>query len=50
MRYKSCLSQNEHLLILKCDLHLKAYEDSSSQQGSDSGSAPEDDELRFARP
>jgi hypothetical protein len=31
MRYKSCLSQNEHLLILKCALPLEAYEDSSSQ-------------------
>jgi hypothetical protein len=33
MRYKSCLSQNEHLLILKCALPLEAYEDSSSQHG-----------------
>jgi hypothetical protein len=33
MRYKSCLSQNEHLLILKCALPLEAYVDSSSQHG-----------------
>jgi hypothetical protein len=33
MRYKSCLSQNEHLLALKCALPLEAYEDSSSQRG-----------------
>jgi hypothetical protein len=29
MRYKPCLSQNEHLLVLKCALPLEAYEDSS---------------------
>jgi hypothetical protein len=33
MRYKSCLSQNEHLLVLKCALPLEAYEDSSFQHG-----------------
>jgi hypothetical protein len=33
MRYKSCLSQNEHLLVLKCVLPLEASEDSSSQHG-----------------
>jgi hypothetical protein len=33
MRYKSCLSQNEHLLVLKCVLPLEACEDSSSQHG-----------------
>jgi hypothetical protein len=31
MRYKSCLSQNEHLLVLKCVLPLEACEDSSFQ-------------------
>jgi hypothetical protein len=31
MRYKSCLSQNEHLLVLKCALALEAGEDSSFQ-------------------
>ena len=30
-RYKSCLSQNEHLLVPKCVLPLEAYEDSSFQ-------------------
>jgi hypothetical protein len=35
MRYKPCLSQNEHLLVLKCALPLEAYEDSSSQHGCD---------------
>jgi hypothetical protein len=30
MCYKSCLSQNEHLLVLKCALPLEACEDSSS--------------------
>jgi hypothetical protein len=33
MRYKSCLSQNEHLLVLKYVLPLEACEDSSSQHG-----------------
>jgi hypothetical protein len=33
MRYKPCLSQNEHLLVLKCALPLGACEDSSSQHG-----------------
>ena len=33
MRYKPCLSQNEHLLVLKCALPLEACEDSSSQHG-----------------
>jgi hypothetical protein len=33
MRYKPCLSQNEHLLVLKCVLPLEACEDSSSQHG-----------------
>jgi hypothetical protein len=28
MRYKPCLSQNEHWLVLKCALPLEAYEDS----------------------
>src|SRR5699024_10359600 len=32
MRYKLCLSQNEHLLVLKCALSLEACEDSSSQR------------------
>jgi hypothetical protein len=31
MRYKSCLSQNEHLLVPKCDLPLEACEDPSFQ-------------------
>jgi hypothetical protein len=30
MRYKPCLSQNEHLLVPKCVLPLEACEDSSS--------------------
>jgi hypothetical protein len=30
MRYKLCLSQNEHLLVLKCAPPLEACEDSSS--------------------
>jgi hypothetical protein len=33
MRYKPCLSQNEHWLVLKCALPLEACEDSSSQHG-----------------
>jgi hypothetical protein len=33
MRYKSCLSQNVHLLVPKCVLPLEACEDSSSQHG-----------------
>jgi hypothetical protein len=33
MRYKSCLSQNEHWLVLKCALPLEVREDSSSQRG-----------------
>jgi hypothetical protein len=33
MRYKSCLSQNKHWLVLKCVLPLEAYEDSSFQHG-----------------
>jgi hypothetical protein len=33
MRYKPCLLQNEHWLVLKCALPLEACEDSSSQQG-----------------
>jgi hypothetical protein len=33
MRYKPCLSQNEHLLVLKCALPLGVCEDSSSQHG-----------------
>jgi hypothetical protein len=33
MHYKSCLSQNEHLLVPKCALPLEACEDSSSQRG-----------------
>jgi hypothetical protein len=31
MHYKTCLSQIEHLLVLKCVLPLEACEDSSSQ-------------------
>jgi hypothetical protein len=31
MRYKSCLSQNEHLLVSKCVLLLEACEDSLFQ-------------------
>jgi hypothetical protein len=27
MRYKSCLSQNEHLLVPKCVLPLEAFDD-----------------------
>jgi hypothetical protein len=33
MRYKPCLSQNEHLLVPKCVLPLEVCEDSSSQHG-----------------
>jgi hypothetical protein len=33
MRYKPYLSENEHLLVLKCALPLEACEDSSSQCG-----------------
>jgi hypothetical protein len=33
MRYKSYLSQNEHLLDLKYVLTLEVCEDSSSQRG-----------------
>jgi hypothetical protein len=33
MRYKSCISQNEHLLVLKCAIPLEACEDSSFQYG-----------------
>jgi hypothetical protein len=33
MRYKLCLSQNEHLLVPKCVLPLEACEDSSFQHG-----------------
>jgi hypothetical protein len=33
MRYKSCLSQNEHLLVLKCVIPLESCEDSSFQHG-----------------
>jgi hypothetical protein len=33
MRYKPCLSQNEHLLVIKCVLPLEACEDSSFQHG-----------------
>jgi hypothetical protein len=33
MRYKSCLSQNEHLLVPKCVLPLEAYEDSHTNVG-----------------
>jgi hypothetical protein len=33
MRYKPYLSQNEHLLILKCALPLEVCEDSSFQHG-----------------
>jgi hypothetical protein len=33
MRYKSCLSQNEHWLVLKCVLPFEVYEDSSFQHG-----------------
>jgi hypothetical protein len=33
MHYKPCLSQNEHLLILKYAPPLEACEDSSSQRG-----------------
>jgi hypothetical protein len=33
MRYKPCLSQNEHLLVPKCVLPLEACEDSSFQHG-----------------
>jgi hypothetical protein len=42
MRYKLYLSQNEHLLVLKCVLPLEAYEDSSSQheQVSDARASP----------
>jgi hypothetical protein len=31
MRYKPCLSQNEHWLVLKCVLPLEVYDDSSFQ-------------------
>jgi hypothetical protein len=37
MRYKPCLSQNEHWLVPKCVLPLKAYEDSLSQHELVSG-------------
>jgi hypothetical protein len=30
MRYKSCLSQNQHLLVIKCAPLLEVCEDSSS--------------------
>jgi hypothetical protein len=42
MRYKSCMSQSEHWLVLKCALPLEAYEDSSSQyeQVSDARANP----------
>jgi hypothetical protein len=33
MRYKPCLSQNEHWLVLKRALPLEASEDSSFQHG-----------------
>jgi hypothetical protein len=33
MSYKSCLSQNEHWLVLKCVLPLEVCEDSSFQYG-----------------
>jgi hypothetical protein len=33
MRYKSYLSQNEHLLVIKCVIPLEACEDSSFQHG-----------------
>jgi hypothetical protein len=33
MRYKPYLSQNEHLLVLKCAIPLEVCEDSSSQHG-----------------
>jgi hypothetical protein len=33
MRYKPCLSQNEHWLVLKCALPLEVCEDSTSQHG-----------------
>jgi hypothetical protein len=33
MRYKPCLSQNEHWLVPKCVLRLEACEDSSFQHG-----------------
>jgi hypothetical protein len=33
MRYKSRLSQNEHLLVLECVLPLEDCEDSSFQHG-----------------
>jgi hypothetical protein len=33
MRYKSCFSQNEHLLVLKCVLPLEVCGDSSFQHG-----------------
>jgi hypothetical protein len=33
MRYKPCLSQNEHWLVPKCVLPLEVCEDSSSQHG-----------------
>jgi hypothetical protein len=33
MRYKPCLSQNEHLLVPKYVLPLEACEDSSFQHG-----------------
>jgi hypothetical protein len=33
MRYKPCLSGNEHWLVPKCVIPLEACEDSSSQHG-----------------
>jgi hypothetical protein len=40
MRYKPCLSQNEHWLVLKCALPLEAYEDYSFQHGRRCQSQP----------
>jgi hypothetical protein len=40
MRYKFCISQNEHLLVLKCALPLEAYEDSSFQHGQAGDARP----------
>jgi hypothetical protein len=33
MRYKPCLSQNEHWLVPKCVIPLEVCEDSLSQHG-----------------
>jgi hypothetical protein len=40
MRYKPCLSQNEHWLVLKCALPLEVCGDSSSQHGKSAMQEP----------